>query len=108
MGFEPTTFCMASRRSSQLSYSRAKEDSSPRRSASRVEGLVDERVGRLVLLAPHVADRPAVEAVQRLADRGVERAQSGVLDSIVPQHLAHDQLRVAHELQLACAERPGA
>jgi hypothetical protein len=23
MGFEPTTFCMASRRSSQLSYSRA-------------------------------------------------------------------------------------
>ena len=25
MGFEPTTFCMASRRSSQLSYSRASE-----------------------------------------------------------------------------------
>ncbi len=25
MGFEPTTFCMASRRSSQLSYSRARE-----------------------------------------------------------------------------------
>jgi hypothetical protein len=24
MGFEPTTFCMASRRSSQLSYSRTK------------------------------------------------------------------------------------
>jgi hypothetical protein len=24
MGFEPTTFCMASRRSSQLSYSRAR------------------------------------------------------------------------------------
>jgi hypothetical protein len=28
MGFEPTTFCMASRRSSQLSYSRAEGDSS--------------------------------------------------------------------------------
>jgi hypothetical protein len=28
MGFEPTTFCMASRRSSQLSYSRAMPDSS--------------------------------------------------------------------------------
>ena len=26
MGFEPTTFCMASRRSSQLSYSRANGD----------------------------------------------------------------------------------
>ena len=28
MGFEPTTFCMASRRSSQLSYSRAATDDS--------------------------------------------------------------------------------
>jgi hypothetical protein len=28
MGFEPTTFCMASRRSSQLSYSRTGADSS--------------------------------------------------------------------------------
>ena len=27
MGFEPTTFCMASRRSSQLSYSRTMADS---------------------------------------------------------------------------------
>jgi hypothetical protein len=29
MGFEPTTFCMASRRSSQLSYSRKPSDYSP-------------------------------------------------------------------------------
>ena len=29
MGFEPTTFCMASRRSSQLSYSRANGEYSP-------------------------------------------------------------------------------
>jgi hypothetical protein len=28
MGFEPTTFCMASRRSSQLSYSRVNGESS--------------------------------------------------------------------------------
>jgi hypothetical protein len=27
MGFEPTTFCMASRRSSQLSYSRSERTS---------------------------------------------------------------------------------
>ncbi len=41
MGFEPTTFCMASRRSSQLSYSRAKGDSSPWRDgpARRGRGL---------------------------------------------------------------------
>jgi hypothetical protein len=30
MGFEPTTFCMASRRSSQLSYIRAEAKYSPR------------------------------------------------------------------------------
>jgi hypothetical protein len=30
MGFEPTTFCMASRRSSQLSYSRASGEFYPR------------------------------------------------------------------------------
>ena len=33
MGFEPTTFCMASRRSSQLSYSRKGAEYSPRDSA---------------------------------------------------------------------------
>ena len=31
MGLEPTTFCMASRRSSQLSYSRASGEYSPGR-----------------------------------------------------------------------------
>ena len=38
MGFEPTTFCMASRRSSQLSYSRTGADSSSMRGA--LEGLL--------------------------------------------------------------------
>ena len=34
MGFEPTTFCMASRRSSQLSYSRASGEYSQGRSGT--------------------------------------------------------------------------
>ena len=61
MGLEPTTFCMASRRSSQLSYIRAGRQysrglgSPPRRAlllVDGVEGLVDEPVGELVVLAP--------------------------------------------------------
>jgi hypothetical protein len=39
MGFEPTTFCMASRRSSQLSYSRAwRQDSAGSRAHLRQPG----------------------------------------------------------------------
>ena len=38
MGFEPTTFCMASRRSSQLSYSRANGEYSPGPGASGASG----------------------------------------------------------------------
>jgi hypothetical protein len=34
MGFEPTTFCMASRRSSQLSYSRKGPDDSRRQTSA--------------------------------------------------------------------------
>jgi predicted DNA-binding transcriptional regulator AlpA len=48
MGFEPTTFCMASRRSSQLSYSRAGPDSS---FAFRV-GEIPVRWRRLTLARP--------------------------------------------------------
>ena len=36
MGFEPTTFCMASRRSSQLSYSRASGEFYPRSAEASV------------------------------------------------------------------------
>jgi hypothetical protein len=46
-GFEPSTFCMASRRSSQLSYSRAEGDSSPMRtlpSFRRAGDLIATRV----------------------------------------------------------------
>src|SRR5437016_14433169 len=51
MGLEPTTFCMASRRSSQLSYIRAGANYSLG-SARRIERFVDEPVGEVVVLAP--------------------------------------------------------
>ena len=58
MGLEPTTFCMASRRSSQLSYIRVGRQYSARLPSTRlllggVERLVDELVGELVVLAAH-------------------------------------------------------
>jgi hypothetical protein len=63
MGLEPTTFCMASRRSSQLSYIRvgasiAAVAGGSVGSASRVERVVDELVGERVVLSAHggVAD----------------------------------------------------
>src|SRR5215813_13903714 len=45
MGFEPTTFCMASRRSSQLSYSRAVRDFSRRALASGGAGGAGDELG---------------------------------------------------------------
>jgi hypothetical protein len=64
-GFEPSTFCMASRRSSQLSYIRvrpsiARSDESLT-VACGVQRLVHQLVGQLVVLAPH-------RAVTHLAD----------------------------------------
>jgi hypothetical protein len=54
MGLEPTTFCMASRRSSQLSYIRTRSEYSRGLSGlQRVEGLVHEPIGELVVLAAH-------------------------------------------------------
>jgi hypothetical protein len=49
MGFEPTTFCMASRRSSQLSYSRIERDY--RRAAwdHSVRGFWGETLGIVLL-----------------------------------------------------------
>jgi hypothetical protein len=49
MGLEPTTFCMASRRSSQLSYIRVACPSIARLSGDRVQRLVHQAVGELVL-----------------------------------------------------------
>jgi 3'-phosphoadenosine 5'-phosphosulfate (PAPS) 3'-phosphatase len=52
MGLEPTTFCMASRRSSQLSYIRVARQYSDlsERLPGGVERLVDEAIGQLVVL----------------------------------------------------------
>ena len=56
-GLEPATFCMASRRSSQLSYIRAAASIAARLPSNRlllgrVERVVHELVGELVVLAP--------------------------------------------------------
>ena len=52
MGLEPTTFCMASRRSSQLSYIRGPSQYSPGFTALGVQRFVHQTVGELVVLAP--------------------------------------------------------
>ena len=76
--------------------------SAPTASAGRlVERFVDEAVGRGVVLAAHVADRPAVEPLERGADLGVQRAQARVLDPVLALHLLDDELRVADQLDLA-------
>ena len=57
-----------------------------------------------VLGAGHGADRPALEALQgreRLAVQGLHRL---VLDLVDTSHLLGDQLRVAHDLDLARAQ----
>ena len=55
MGFEPTTFCMASRRSSQLSYSRAAPEYSP---GSRARQAPDRRGSARSEIERKVAGRP--------------------------------------------------
>src|SRR4051812_38490836 len=50
MGLEPTTFCMASRRSSQLSYIR---EAASIASVFCVQSLVHEPVGQLVVGSTH-------------------------------------------------------
>src|SRR3954462_8169634 len=50
MGLEPTTFCMASRRSSQLSYIRVERQCT---SGFCVQSLVDQAVGELVVRSAH-------------------------------------------------------
>jgi hypothetical protein len=45
MGLEPTTFCMASRCSSQLSYIRGTRLSIAAASRGRIQRFVDQRIG---------------------------------------------------------------
>ena len=70
-----------------------------------VQRLVDEAVGGGVVLAAHVADRPAVEARERRADlaRAAARRPAS-LTLYSPLTCLHDQLRVADQLDLARAE----
>jgi hypothetical protein len=96
-GFEPSTFCMASRRSSQLSYirpvprgariidqpkprckpaHRRQNPHRPRASGRRslVEGLIDELVGPRVVLAQDVFDRHLVEGLHQCQGFRMERS----------------------------------
>ena len=71
----------------------------------RVERLVDERVGVGVLRPRDRADRPALEAVERLQRRGVQRLHVGVLDLVGAVDLLGDELGVVDDLDLAGAQR---
>ena len=105
MGLEPTTFCMASRRSSQLSYIRERgQYSRGGRALGRVESLVDELVGELVVLAAYrgVVDaaEPACQAAPlRARARGAPRSSP-----VLAAHLLDDQLGVGDDLELVDAE----
>src|SRR4051794_5708661 len=59
---------------------------------SRVESLVDERVGRGVLGARDRAHLPALEGAQRLHRLAVQRAHVGVLDLVEPVDLLGHEL----------------
>src|SRR4051812_34051269 len=62
MGLEPTTFSMARRRSSQLSYIRKRAQYSRGPGVlGGVQGLVDERVRELVVLPAHGRKADAAE-----------------------------------------------
>src|SRR2546423_6307522 len=63
-----------------------------------VEGLVDELVGELVVLAANRAIGHPADAAGR--PRGVERQlpKGRVLHPVLAAHLLHDELRVGHDL----------
>src|SRR6266511_5685514 len=106
---EPSTFCMASRLSSQLSYIRARP-SIATTSAARlgpVEGLVHEPVGQLVVLAAHRRVGDAADLPGQRGGLERERAERFVLHPILAAHLLDDELRVGDDLQLADARFDG-
>ena len=75
MGLEPTTFCMASRRSSQLSYIRV------HRSIARY--------GQLKTTAPRLGRPAGLGSIERLVDKAVRK------DVVFPPHRA-----IGHETDL--------
>ena len=87
--------------------------STPGSIGSAIQRLVDEAVGLGVVLAAHVADRPALEGSQRLLHLAMQLAHRRVLDLVLALHLADDQLGVADQLELlapsaAAARSPAA
>src|SRR5262245_32176251 len=113
MGLEPTTFCMASRRSSQLSYIRVRGDSSPWPARGRsprareapstphaVEGLVDEAVGKLVVLTGYVDVLHPAELAGKTGRLERQRPQGRALDAVLAAHLLHEELGVRADLDL--------
>src|SRR5689334_17041867 len=81
--------------------------STPGSIASGIEHPVHQPVGLGVLLAANMADRPALEAAQRLLHLRIQLAHPGVFDFVLALHLLDDELRVADQLQLARSERAG-
>src|SRR5215218_657614 len=81
--------------------------STPGSIGSAIEGtvqrLVDEAVGVRVVLAADVADRPGVEVAQRPLHRFVQLLHAGVFHFVATFDLAHDQLGVADQLEVAGA-----
>jgi hypothetical protein len=95
MGLEPTTFCMASRRSSQLSYIRGVAKYSRGSGAVEsgpVEGLVHEAVGELVVLPADGAVLDPAELAGEARRFARELPQGCVLDAVLPGHLLHEEL----------------
>src|SRR5437764_10616230 len=99
MGFEPTTFCMASRRSSQLSYIRERSQYSRaprgirrhrlrcRQRLERIQGFVDEPVGELVVGPANCRVRDSLQPGGQLGSFALERAQRLVPDLVLASHL---------------------
>src|SRR4029078_2773064 len=102
MGFEPTTFCMASRRSSQLSYIRVARRVYPPLGA--VQGLVHEAVGKLVVGAADGCVRHFLEPFGQFPLRAVKGSQGIVLDLVLAAHLLDEELRVGDDLELGHAQ----
>src|SRR5439155_9762632 len=97
MGLEPTTFCMASRRSSQLSYIR---EAASIASAFGVQSLVHELVGQLVVDSTHGGVAHSGELLLQIGGILPQLLEGFVLHAILAPHLLDEQLQVGHDFQL--------
>ena len=101
-GFEPSTFCMASRRSSQLSYIRPGAsrlvDYRPVVLASS-SALLTSRSASAFSLATDVTNRHPPELPQPRHRLCVKRFEPLVLDLVLPTHLLHQQLGIGQDFQ---------